>query len=49
MSPSPSCSYYLSSKAMKKVMTGMELHIAAAAVAEVYLRLVLYRHDPSVL
>jgi hypothetical protein len=30
-------------------MTGIELHIAAAAVAEVYLRLVLYRHDPSVL
>jgi hypothetical protein len=27
----------------------MTVHIAVVAIAEVYLRLVLYRHDPSVL
>lgn len=34
---------HLMSNARKKVMTGMELHMADATVAEVYLRLPLYR------
>ena len=41
--------YNLSSTAMKKMMAGIELSAADATVAEVNLRLILYRFTPSVI
>jgi hypothetical protein len=41
--------YNLNSTAMKKMMAGIELSAADATVAEVNLRLTLYRFTPSVI